>query len=122
MNKKKINLIGVIIFSFIIISLVIKNVIENHSLNENSNYTVGKIKGIEPNIKSGYRIIFIYYVQGKKYEAFAGIYKKNKSMIGTRYYVKFSPSNPKNCKILLDKPVPDRIKDIPPDGWKCIPK
>ncbi len=121
MNKRKLNIIGIIVFLLIIITLIVKNVLDKKSLDETSKFTIGVVKSIEPNTRSGYRIYFYYYVKGKKYEAFDGIYKMNKSLLGKHFYVRFSTINPSNCELLLDLPVRD-VKNSPPDGWKKIPE
>ena len=120
--NKKINLIGIIIFILIIVILVSKNIIESRNLKKDCNYTIGTITGIEPNMKSGYRIIFEYDVKNITYKAFDGIYENKKSLIGKRFFVKYVPSNPKNCSILLSNPVPENVKTTPFDGWKTIPR
>lgn len=122
MSKKKLNIIGGIIFGLIVIALVGKNVFEKQSLDKNSRYTVGKVTEVEANMKGGYRVTFIYDVQGEHYNAFGKIYEKNYKLIGKRFFVRFSPSRPKNCKLLLDKPVLNEIITVPPEGWKEIPK
>lgn len=45
-----------------------------------------------------------------------------KFILGNRYYVKFETNNPKNSQILLNKPVPDSIKEAPSQGWDKIPE
>lgn len=122
MNKSKLNIIGVIVFFLIIIAFIAKNVLENKSLNQESNFTIGEITKIEPNTSSGYRIYFNYYVLGKEYEAFGGIYKRDNDLIGKHFYVRFSPTNPDNCELLLKKPVRSDIKNAPPEGWEKIPE
>lgn len=109
-------------FFLIILVLITRNILENISLNKENRYTIGEITKIEPNVKSGYQIYFDYYVLGKKYEAFGGIYQKNDNLIGGRFYIRFSPSNPRNCKLLLDEPVQGNIKEAPPEGWGMIPE
>ena len=122
MNKKRLNIIGGIIFGFIIIALIGKNVFERQSLSKSNRYTIGKITEVNANMKSGYRISFVYNVQGQEYNAFGGIYKKSEGLVGSRFFVKFSPATPKNCELLLDKPVPNEIRTAPSEGWKEIPK
>jgi len=122
MNRSRLNLIGIIVFFLIIIALIARNVLENKSLKEESRFTIGEITKIEPNISSGYRIYFDYYVLDKKYEAFGGIYKKDDDLIGKRFYVRFSPANPNNCELLLEKPVRSDVKNCPPEGWERIPE
>ena len=121
-NKKKLNIIGAILFISVILIFVVKNLIDAHKLKINNRYTIGVITKIEPNIRSGYRFTFYYKIKGEKYSAFGGIYKKDTSLIGKRFYIQYSLSDPRNCKILLGCQVPDSIITAPPDGWKKIPQ
>lgn len=41
--------------------------------------------------------------------------------VGKRFYVKFIVNYPQYSELLLDKPVPDSIKEIPMEGWDVIP-
>jgi len=122
MNSKKVKITGIILFFIILNIIILKNIIDNQSLKRESRYTIGEITGVLANGNSGYRITFDYYVQGNKYSAFDGIYKNNKKLVGKRFYVKFSPNNYKNCKLLLDKPVLLNIKEAPKEGWDNIPE
>ena len=122
MNKSKLNIIGMIVFFLIIIALIARDVLEKKSLNQESRFTIGVITKIEPNGNSGYRIYFNYYVLDKKYEAFGGIYKWDNDLIGKHFYIRFSPSNPDNCELLLEKPVRSDVKNAPPEGWERIPE
>ena len=121
MNKSTLNIIVVIVFFIIIIALIARNAIEKKSLNKESKFTIGEITKIEPNGNSGYRIYFKYYVLGKEYKAFGGIYKWNNDLIGKHFYVRFSPTNPDNCELLLEKPVRSDVKSAPSEGWEKIP-
>jgi hypothetical protein len=35
--------------------------------------------------------------------------------------VRFLKEDPSHCGIIADKPVPDCIKEVPPEGWSEIP-
>ena len=123
MDKRKLNIIGFVVFGLIVLALIGKNVFEKRSLEEESKYTIGEITNLEPTSRAGYRIDFIYEVQGKEYKAFGGVYENDKEIVGKKFYVKYSPSNPKNCQILFDKPVPKEMEnDNPTDGWTEIRK
>jgi hypothetical protein len=50
------------------------------------------------------------------------VYNNPESLVNKRFFVAFSPSNPMNSKILLDKPVPNELKQAPLEGWTEIPK
>lgn len=104
----------------VIMTLVSRNILQYRSLKNNSRYTIGEITNFEPNSRSGYRIDFVYKVQNKEYRAFDGLYEKKEEIVGKRFYVKFSQDNPKNCQILLSKPVPFDIENSPTNGWTTI--
>ncbi len=116
MKNKTLNTIGLIVFFLIVFSLIVKNILDIRALEKESRFTIGEITKIEAS-SGGYRIYFRYNVLDKEYEPFSGIYRPDKRLIGKRFYVKFSPSNPSNCKLLLDKPVSDHLKEAPPEGW-----
>lgn len=42
-------------------------------------------------------------------------------IMGNRYYVKFSTRDPNVSDFLENRPVPDSIKNAPPNGWAKIP-
>jgi len=122
MKNNNIKILGIILFFIIIFFIIIKNIYNNKLLEKHSKYTIGNIISIEPNGNAGYKIYFTYEVNNKIYKAFGGIYRNDKNLIGKRYYIKFSPSNPKICKILLEKEVPGNITNAPPEGWDKIPQ
>ena len=41
--------------------------------------------------------------------------------MGKRYFIAVPIKFPSRGFILLDKPVPDSIKEAPPEGWKELP-
>ena len=60
-----------------------------------------------------------FSVNGKEYlraESYRG------GEVGKRYFVKFSSENPRREELLTDKPVPDTLQFIPPEGWDKLPK
>ncbi len=122
MKRNKINLIGKIIFALVFIVMISKNLYDHYSLKSSHRYTVGIVESVEINSKGGFGVKFYYTVSLKNYNGSTVIYQYDKSLIGDRFYVKFSPSNPKNCELLLEKRVPSNIKEAPPEGWKKIPK
>ena len=122
-NKKKLNLYGKIAFFTIVIMIVVYTEVQDAILKSEHQYTIGKVTKIEPNARSwSWRIYVKYYVGSEEYEPFATIYEKDTSLTGKRIYVKFQPDNPGNCHLLLEKHVPQNIKEVPSGGWDKIPK
>jgi len=72
----------------------------------------------------GEKLFFSYDVQGRQIKN-----RENQSLTKEefnklkefRYYVMYWPQEPDVCVLFLNLPVPDSIKNIPPDGWKKIP-
>jgi len=112
----------VTIFSALIIGYLIWHKINVKYLLREGRYTVGTIVDVRPTARVGYSVSFRFKVQGKTYEFVTGLYEYKRGLIGQRYYVAFSPKNPKNCIFLWDKKVPEKIGDPPPEGWAKIPK
>ena len=108
--------IVIAVFACIMVGLIIMNIRENKLLKKDHRYTIGEIYEIR-GTSSGYRPHFIYYVNGKKYDGSTALKHPDYSYVGRRYIIKFYPSNPDICDILLNKPVHDSIKNIPDSGW-----
>ncbi len=108
--------ITLVIVAIIIVGLIIMNIRENHLLEKEHRYTIGKIYEIR-GTSSGYCPHYIYYVNGKKYDGSMAVEYPDYNIIGKRYVVKFYPPNPDICNILLNKPVDDSIKKVPNSGW-----
>ncbi|MCT4614862.1 MAG: hypothetical protein N4A49_08315, partial [Marinifilaceae bacterium] len=120
--KKKLNVIGYIVVASIFIFLIIRSYIEIKQLEKNHRFTIGRIIKIEPVSGAGINALFIYYVKGKKYSGSYSVPDRIRKRVGRRFYVMFNPDNPDSCKLLFNKPVPQRIKEAPPEGWVEIPK
>jgi hypothetical protein len=83
-------------------------------------YTVGTVTDVKRT--GGYvgtSCYFYFYYMGKRYEGRNATELKKKD-IGKRFYVQFLKNNPNRCGC-SDRPVPDCIKDVPPEGWEIIP-
>jgi hypothetical protein len=87
-------------------------------------YTVCTITDVR---KTGGRVgrssFFYFFYKGKKYDGrtVTGDLTTKKD-IGRRFFVRFLKEDPSHCGIIADKPVPDCIKEVPPEGWEIIPK
>jgi len=121
MNKYK-KIFGISFLFSLILFVVSKYYIDNNNLKKNHRVTIGYVHDYETLIKSGYNIYFYYHVEENKYSSESIIYDNPNIYLNKRYFVLFSPSNPKNCRILLNKEVPKNIKKVPPNGWEKIPE
>ncbi|MCC6835048.1 MAG: hypothetical protein IT213_08670 [Cytophagales bacterium] len=85
-------------------------------------FTIGLTTGTESASKMGTYVVFKYrvgeidYTGSRPLEGYRPIAKDG------RYYVIFSIADPETENILWDQPVPDHIKEAPPEGWSEIPK
>lgn len=107
-------ILGVIIF----ISVIIYSILQSE-IRLSNHYTIGT----PTSISRGF-VDFYYYVNHKKYtssitlEADPEEYPVN---INKRYFVKFIKDKPSWGSMCVDKPVPDSIKEAPPEGWIGLP-
>jgi hypothetical protein len=97
--------------------------IYDYPLHKHGIYSVATITDvIAPGARVGRSSDFYFYYQEKKYEATAVTRDLiTRQDIGRRFYIKFLKDNPNRCYILSNKPVPDCIKEVPPEGWTEIP-
>ena len=122
MNKRTVKTVGISLLLLLIGLVVLKYYFSTELLKKRSRITIGHIYDYKVLIRSGYDLYFIYNVKGKNYKGDYIVYKNPKVFIDKRYFVEFSPSNPKNCKILLDKLVSDTMMEAPPEGWEKFPQ
>ncbi len=122
MNKATLKTIGIILLFTFISLVILKYYLDRHNLKKEHRFTIGSVYRFEVLAKSGYDLYFNYYVKEKKYESDYIVYKNPKSFVDKRFFVNFSPSNPQNCRLLIGTPVPDNIKNAPPEGWERIPE
>ncbi|MDR3025597.1 hypothetical protein [Chryseobacterium sp.] len=89
---------------------------------EKGNYTIAYARKMYWPIISYKRIEYDYTVKGKNYEA-TNIYALDPEIkIPARYLVQFSLEDTSFSTIYPNIPVPDSIKEAPPEGWKELPK
>lgn len=122
MNKRTINNIGLISFLLIFVLLVIRNEYRLKSLMHNSKFTIGLVTSVEVLSRGGYSIYYKYSVSKKIYINWNIIDKNMKSLIGKRFYVRFDSTDHRQCLIILEMPVSDKIRSAPVEGWKKIPE
>ena len=125
MDKNKINKIGL----YFLIGLglwgggtFIKDFFINQpKLREKGQYTIGIIYDYSQH-KGGATIYYEYKAENKLYYSNAGAGGKEKeSLLEKRFLVKYVEGEDLS-KILLEYPVPDSIKQAPPEGWEKLPE
>lgn len=114
-------LIGVIIISVLYVWVSRSN----ENLEENKRYTVGYF--FEKSWSGGLILKYECYIDGEKhigggrYKEKGKYIKKNYDLlIGRRFFVKFSSKNYSNHELLINMPVPDTVRNVPPLGWDTI--
>ena len=86
------------------------------------NYTIGYIDRIYWPIVNHKKVSYEYTVNDKVYSS-SSIYKDSADpKVGHYYLVQFSLEDNSYSKIYQDIPVPDSIKQAPPEGWKERPE
>lgn len=86
------------------------------------NYTIAYATKMYWPIISYKRIEYNYIVKGKNYEA-TNIYALDPEVkIPARYLVQFSLEDYSFSTIYPNIPVPDSIKEAPPEGWTELPE
>lgn len=125
MDKNKINKISKYIligFGLLVVGSFMRDIfIYGPRLREKGRYTIGIVYDYSQ-YKGGASIYYEYKVGNKLYysnTAVGGI-KKNK-LLEKRFLVKYVEGEDLS-KILLEYPVPDSIKEAPPEGWKKKPE
>lgn len=111
-----------IVFFLILVSPLFWYVYYKQSPIKKGNYTIAYATKMYWPIISYKRIEYNYNVGGENYEA-TNIYALDpKVIIPARYLVQFSLEDHSLSTIYPNVPVPDSIKEVPPEGWKELPK
>lgn len=126
MDKNKINKISKYIligFGLLVVGSFMRDIfIYGPRLREKGRYTIGIVYDYSQ-YKGGASIYYEYKVGNKLYysnTAVGGI-KKNK-LLEKRFLVRYVYDDIDLSEILLVYPVPDSIKEAPPEGWKKMPE
>ena len=126
MDNNKINKISKYIligFGVLVIGSFMRDIfIYGPRLREKGRYTIGYIYQHSRH-KGGATIYYKYKVGGKLYYSkdTAGGIKKNR-LLEKRFLVRYVYDDIDLEEILLEYPVPDSIKEAPPEGWKKKPE
>jgi hypothetical protein len=112
--------IGFIIFLLAILAIGTNSVIKRRNLKDNSKYTVGITTRVTYNRFGDPSIYYRYSVDREEFVV-SHILNNEDVKKGQQYYVVFQLDNPKNSRLLTDKPVVGEIDTIPLNGWDEIP-
>jgi len=114
-----VGIVVVILFWFVI--PLIQDIRRGNRLLSDGIYTIGKIERFYDDHHSSPSVKYKFIYKGKSYEDFTAVEFINKKLIGKRFYVLFLGDYPSKSRILLDKPVPNKVKESPYNGWQELP-
>jgi hypothetical protein len=120
MKIKEIKIKYILFLVFIL--LTVYGLWRNIVLSNNARYTIGVTEEIFLTVSEGMQIKYSYIINGRTYnkeEDYSNLSIKN--MQRQRYFVEYNYKNPDHSRLLQEKPVPDKIRSAPPNGWKKIP-
>ena len=120
LNKKITKYVGIGFLFFLLVIILGVNYLDYLKLEREHKYTIGYIYDIKVRGNGGFNVYYEYKVDNIEITNMeTDTYFGNK-LLNKRFLVKYQPSNPENCKIMLDYRVRDGVK-APPDGWDSIP-
>ncbi len=124
-DKKTTKFIGIGLLLLFLIYISLLKYYKEVTLTNKNRYTTCYVNHLNARGNGGVNVFFEYSVGNKFYTNFYVCSKINykalkNDYLYTRFLVKYQPSNPKNCKIMLDYRVKEGVK-APPDGWDSIP-
>ncbi len=122
MNKSNIKhgIAGVLILTLIFLYEYYKS----DKLLSNHNYTIGQVYDFTRASRGGRGILYEFEINGKIYKGITPNEFNREKMLSLKkkhFFVIFSPDNPKNNGILLEKSINKDLYDIPPQGWTKKP-
>ena len=121
-NKKVILIIfAIFVFLFIVIPLLNKSMGDRKlSTIERGVCGIAKVVEYRPGTRSSY-YKYTFEYRNKKYNKRYYTNPNWSPEVGKRYFVLIDPEHPWFNSMLLVFPVPDSIKEAPPEGWKECP-
>ena len=124
MDRDKINKVGKYIligFGLLVVGAFINDLFINKpKLREKGRYTIGYIYKYRKRLKGADISYYKYNVRNKLWYG-STIDGESEELIHKRFLVKYVEGEYLS-KILLEYPVPDSIKEAPPEGWKKKPE
>lgn len=124
MDKNKINKISkytLIGLGLLVVGIFMKDLfMDQPKLREKGRYTIGYIYKYRKRLKGADISYYKYNVRNKLWYG-STIDGESEELIHKRFLVKYVEGEDLS-KILLEYPVPDSIKEAPPEGWKKMPE
>lgn len=86
-------------------------------------YTVAKVYNITSQSEGDAAAMIIYKVNNHCYNGSISSYKRTGSFYkkGDRVFIEYCEKNPKKAILVYGKDVPEKLTDIPVDGWQALP-
>jgi hypothetical protein len=107
-----------IFFGIIIAFFGIKDAIQSNKLSKNHRYSAGTFYRVSASVDGGPLGEYYYTFLGHRINGSMTLINKSSVEIGKYYLVKFSPDNPKNCKIDIQKEIILSVfQTLPDSGW-----
>ena len=119
-NRKIIKPVGIGILFFFLFIVLILNYINYIKLEREHKYTVGYVYDVKVRGNGGYNIYYKFEINNTEIMNMETDTYYGKKVFQKKFLVKYQPSNPENCKIMLNYRIIDGVK-APPDGWDSIP-
>lgn len=121
LNRNKMNISRLKItdiLGILLLLIVIYFFVSRYHYLEQSKYTAGKIYNSRMTIKSGKRLDFQFWINGKK---FRGSVDYEVGIDTSLWYlVKYDSLDPNMSYLFIDKPI-NKFVDIPINGWTNLP-
>ena len=125
MDNNKINKISKYIligFGLLVVGIFMKDLfMDQPKLREKGRYTIGYIYKYRKRLKGADISYYKYNVRNKLWYG-STIDGESEELIHKRFLVKYVEGEEDISRILPEYPVPDSIKEAPPEGWKKIPE
>ncbi len=125
MDRDKINKVGKYIligFGLLVVGAFINDLFINEpKLREKGRYTIGYIYKYRKRLKGADISYYKYNVRNKLWYG-STIDGESEELIHKRFFLRYVYDEINLSEILLEYPVPDSIKEAPPEGWKKKPE
>jgi len=118
-KRNKTIIIIIAILGYVIYAIYCE--LAHNKIIEDGKYTVAKVTDFKTNFKNGYTVYYQYNVFNQLYSEKMHVSQDYNNIIGKSFYAKFNPERPKDCFIILDKPVSSKNLNPPKNGWNNIP-
>jgi hypothetical protein len=121
MNARKLNALGGIMALLLVLGWIGYDFLKLARLNIDHRFSIGTVVSQSRSGNGGPYFHYEFLVDGILYSR-GSPPDENPKILGSRYYVKYLPSDPTISMILWDKSVSDSIQRAPKSGWENLPE